>query len=64
MSEQPLRLELKQIVADVIEIEEFENTDSFVEQLGVDKERQRLVRIVSGAQSVWVARPGDPGELD
>ena len=36
MSEQALRQELKQIIADVIEIEEFEDTDSFVEQLGVD----------------------------
>lgn len=36
MSEQALRQELKQLIVDVIEIEEFNDTDSFVEQLGVD----------------------------
>lgn len=36
MSEQILRQELKQLIADVIETEEFNDTDSFVEQLGVD----------------------------
>jgi acyl carrier protein len=36
MSEQILRQELKQLIADVIETDEFNDTDSFVEQLGVD----------------------------
>lgn len=36
MSEQNLRQELKQLIADVIEVEDFTDTDSFVEQLGVD----------------------------
>jgi acyl carrier protein len=36
MNEQTLRQELKQLIADVIEVEDFNDTDSFVEQLGVD----------------------------
>lgn len=36
MSEQILRQELKQLIANVIETDEFNDTDSFVEQLGVD----------------------------
>jgi acyl carrier protein len=36
MSEQELRSELKSIIAEIIEIDDFDDADNFVEDLGVD----------------------------